>query len=384
MLSLLLQACISTSQTSSVDPLLTEAINYKETIDENHPDHLNQLFYVPEGFTSELQERFGRLDSIRAANKIAKWLVSDDGYGLAYDIKANLTPSEAIEQKRGNCLSFTLLIIELGKNLDIKIEANQVDVPDEWGENGQEDLVFYRHVNAIMKHGLETQILDLAISEYDYGYPQRIISRIESAGLMYSNKGVEALAIEDFETALHYLKLAVSHFPDNPDMWINLGALYKAQHQYDEAEASYLRALSLRDKNNLAASNLERLYRLLGNSRKAELYAAKAEKARRKNPYYLFKVASQKFLDQHYDDALVSVNKAIKHHKKDHRFFSLRSEIHKAKEQYIKALEDLAQASLLTNEESDIIKYRESARSVVARLQSSGALEQIDLPPESL
>ena len=377
-LSLLLQACTTTAQNRSLHPLLADAVNYKDSINEQHPDHFNQLFYVPEDFKVEIKERFGHLQSTEASSAMANWLISEDGFDLVYDIQANLVPSETLQQKRGNCLSFTLLIIELARSLNITIKANQVDLPGNWGESGEEDLVFYRHVNGVIKRGLKTQILDLAISDYNFAYPQRVITKPQSAALMYSNKGIDALRIKDFETAFHYLRLAVSYFPENPDMWINLGALYKAQEKFKVAEVSYLHALKLRDKNNLAASNLERLYRVTGETHKAQLYAKKAEKARRKNPYYLFKIATQQFFDMEYDAALGSVNKAIKQHKKDHRFFALRSKIHRARNYYIDALEDLARATLVASHEGDINRYQEKAHVIVARLQSGDAIEESD------
>lgn len=371
LLSLLLQACTTTSQTPLVDPRFKQLINYKNTLAVDHPDHINQVIHLPDNFKHEIKQRFGRLRSIDAVHKMAKWLISKDGYDLKYDIDANLTPSEALEQRRGNCLTFTLLIIELAKSINITINANQVDLPDVWGENGDEDLVFYRHVNGIMKKGGNTQILDLAIQDYNFAYPQRIISQQQSVALLYSNKGVDSLRDRNHEKARHYLKLAVSAFPENPDMWINYGALLKANNEYDLAEASFLHALKLRDKNNLAASNLERLYRVLEQHKKAQLYAKKAEQARKRNPYYLFKIAKQQFFDGHSEQALNTINRSIRFHKKDHRFFALRSMIHQSQELYVKALQDLVKATRVSHKEDDINRYQEEAKMIIAKLQSS-------------
>ena len=350
-------------------------LDYKHTLEQHHPDHINQILYVPDNFKIELEDRFGKFRSVDAAKEMATWLISEDGYNLEYDVDANLTPSQALKHRRGNCLSFTLLIIELAKSLDITIKANQVDLPSIWGENGDEDLVFYRHVNGILKKGASKQILDLAIEDYNFAYPQRVISTEQSIALLYSNKGIDALRDKDLNSAQHYLKLAVSSFPENPDMWINYGAFLKASKNYDLAEASFLHALSLRDKNNLAASNLERLYRVLGQHKKAKLYAKKAEYARKKNPYYLFKIAKQQFFDGEHDKALKSINRSIRYHKKDHRFFALRSMIHRTQDQFIKALKDLARATLVSHQEHDIDRYQRKAEIIVARLQSGDAID---------
>ena len=387
LLSLLLQACSATTQVRSTDPRFDHVINYKDTLSEDHPDHLKQLFYIPEDFKDEVKNKFGHYSSHnRAAKELGHWLIRPDGFGLKYDIEANLIPSQALEEKLGNCLSFTLLIIELADSLGITIEANQVDLPGIWGESGDEDFVFYRHVNGIMTIGANTQILDLAIEDYNFAYPQRVISKQQSAALMYSNKGVDSLRENDIETADHYMKLSISYFPENADMWVNYGALQKAQNDYELAEASYLQALKISDKNNLAASNLERLYTSQGQVDKAKLFAKKAEKARKKNPYYLFKNAKQHFFDQDYDLALATVNKSIRYHKKDHRFYALRSVIHRAQKSYFEALKDLARATKIANHEGDRNRYQRKAQVIVARLESGDAIEdkvKLTIKPDS-
>ncbi|MFT4636412.1 MAG: hypothetical protein ACI854_002125 [Arenicella sp.] len=107
---------------------------------------------------------------------MAQWLIDPNGHKLSYDINANLTPAQAFAQRRGNYLSFTLLLVELTAGLAIELKVNKVDLPDMWGQNLQHDLIFYRHVNAMFKTVCSTQIFDLAMKEYKQGLPQRLIS----------------------------------------------------------------------------------------------------------------------------------------------------------------------------------------------------------------
>ncbi len=377
LLSLLLQACASTPYKGNgkLNPELEHVLSYKERLEENHPDQLDKLFFVPDQMLQEVQSRFGHLQSSRAASTLAKWLIDPDGYNLVYDISANLKPSNALEEKRGNCLSFTLLLIELADSINVEIRPNQVDLPDTWGDSGEDNLVFYRHINGIHKNYRQTQVLDLAIQDYDFAYPQRVISKEHAAALLFSNKGVDGLKENNYEKAFHYLKLSISHYPNNPDMWINLGAAYKSAGQLDLAEASFLHALGLRDRNNLAASNLERLYRSEGQQSKARHYAKKAERARKRNPYYQFKVAQSRFKQSHYDDSLNAVQKAIRFHNKDHRFFDLRSRIHFVKRRYVEALKDLDKAFRLAREDSYREEYQERVQNIIARIEKI-ALQQ--------
>ena len=96
-----------------------------------------------------------------------------------------------------------------------------------WGQDAQDDLIFYRHVNAVYKTVASTQIFDLAMEEYKPGFPQRLISKHQATALLFSNIGIEKLKKDNIDGAIHYLTLISINVPKNPDMWINLGAAYK-------------------------------------------------------------------------------------------------------------------------------------------------------------
>ena len=49
--------------------------------------------------------------------------------------------------------------------------------------------------------------------------------------------------------------------------------------------------------------------------------------------------------------------------------------IHRTQDQYIKALKDLARATLVSHQEHDIDRYQRKAEIIVARLQSGDAID---------
>ncbi len=342
-------------------------LNYENTLPSDHPHRIESLFEIDPSITSLVRERFQHSDKHRRAKRLTDWLTAEDGHNMVYDLNANFAPQQAFTQKRGNCLSFTMLVVTLANDLGINLEYNDVDLPDIWGLDENTGFIYYRHINAIFKSPNKTQVFDLAIDDYDAAFPQRTISERSAGALLHSNLGVEALKKNELELASHHLKLAVSIDPVNPQLWINLGATYKRQGNHPRAEAVYLTALELDDYNSIAASNLERLYRELGQNNKADRYQKIAAKARNNNPYALYQKAKDHLAEKKPRLARKAIKRAIRLHKKDSRFFALSSQINQAQKRYKSALFDLEKAHNLSRD-TDKRQYYIDQVKLVAKL----------------
>lgn len=368
--SIILGGCATTAPSeltthSSLEPVL----DYYNQLPSDHPDRLEAFFYIPKSTKDLVKREFsGRFRDIRGT-LLAEWLMSPDDHNMIYDIDANLRPHEVFEQRRGNCLSFTLLMMQLTKELDLTLRVNQVDLPDMWGQSENQDLVFYRHVNAVQKTNRFTHVYDLALQDYRTGYPQRLLTEQQGAALLFSNKGLQFLQKSNTNKAFHYLKLAVSLYPDSADMWINLGSAYKKSEQWSLAENSYLKAFALDDSNSLAASNLDRLYRLTGRAEKAEKFTKLANVARLKNPYLRFAKAQAAFTEKRYRTASKEVKRAIQLHDKDPQFFELSSRIKQSQKKYIAALKDLEKARKLSSNADEVVRYTNKVEMVIERVR---------------
>ncbi len=366
----LISACTTTPSVDEQDPFITTIINYESTLGDNHPDSFENVFFLPESLREKVRRDFTNKNKHTNASDLAYWLMSPDGRNLNYQLDANLKPVEAYEQRRGNCLSFTLLILELADELGINMQVNQVDLPDIWGQDDENDLILYRHVNAIFRSPRNTQIFDLALEDYKAGFPQRLISKRHATALLFSNIGIEHLKSGDAASALHYLRLSASVFPQNPDMWINLGAAYKYIGSYDQAEKVYLQALIGQDKNGLAASNLERLYRQQGKTILADRFEKKAANARNRNPYIHFKKAQNLFNGKSFGQAAKSIRRAIKLHDQDPEFYELSGRIKLARNNYLAALKDLETAHSLSQTAEERGRYAGKVKQVVAKVKA--------------
>ncbi len=366
----LISACTTTPSVDKQDPFITTIINYESTLGDNHPDSFESVFFLPDSLRKKIRRDFTDKNKHTNASDLAYWLMSPDGRNLDYQLEANLKPADAYYQRRGNCLTFTLLVLELAEELGIEMQVNQVDLPDIWGQNDENDLILYRHVNAIFKSPRNTQIFDLALEDYKPGFPQRLISKRQATALLFSNIGIEHLKSGNASSALHYLSLSASIFPQNPDMWVNLGAAYKYIGSYEQAEKVYLQALMGRDENGLAASNLERLYRQQGKTALADHFEKKASKARNRNPYIHFKKAQNLFDEKNYAKAAKSIKRAIKLHDQDPEFYELSGRIKLVRNKIMAALKDLETAHNLSQTAEERGRYAGKVKRVVAKVKA--------------
>ena len=352
LLSLFLSGCVSNhinqkhvANKHNQDAWMEEILNY-HAINDDSP---TPLFTISDEMRRIVQEKFGHQHKSEAVANLAQWLISEDGHNMSYDLNSNLLPIQTFEEKRGNCLSFTILLVNLAREIDIEIDYNNVDLPSIWGlEEGQDNLILFRHVNAIRKSRNTFQIFDLAIDEYDFGFPQQVISEQQAAALFNSNLAIQNLNNNKPEESLHHIKLAISLDSSNPGFWNNLGVIYKKKAQFSNAERAFLTALKVDRSNSLAAINLEQLHTDLGQTEKAKYFHKLAFKARQKNPYIHYIKAKEQVNKKHFRDAKKSITKAKKLHKQDPRFFALSSVIEQHLNNSASALKDMLKAHQLS------------------------------------
>ena len=337
------------------------------------------VFAISDDMQALIKEKFGHQRKGVAIENLARWLMSSEGHNMQYHLAANLTPIDAFEQKLGNCLSFTILLVNLAKVIDVKLDYNDVHLANAWGMDDEGDgVTLFRHVNAIRRNFERIQIFDLAIEQYDYGLPQRIITEQQALAGLYSNISVEKLKDNDIESALHHIKLSIALFPKKSDFWVNLGVVYKKNNKLINAERSFLHALNLNDADSVAASNLEKLYTQQGQLDKAAYFKKRAFYARQKNPYVHYNQANNYLKLRKYNLAKKSITKAKKLHNQDPRFFVLSSMIEQHQNDYVSAIKDILKAYTLTVDNKERSNYSQKAQLLALKSKSTKERNQVN------
>ena len=354
-----------------------EILEYQHTISPAHPDSISSILSLPDQVQQTVLDLFQNSSTKQIkAEKLARWLISNDGHAMHYDISANLNPADAFQQKRGNCLSFTILFARLAAELGIDIQFNLVDVPDIWSTDNDHSLILYRHINGVHKTVGNRSIFDLALELYDTRYPQKIISEKDAIAQLHSNRAITAMQNFNYSEALHLMKLATSLSPQNEDLWVNLGVITNRLGNNDFAERSFLHAYSLNPNNEITASSLERFYANNNQPIEANKFRQAAIKARENNPYYLYEIAKTNFSEERYKEAKDRITKAIRLHDSDSRFYELSSRIEQKLERYDLALKDVLIAYQLSNEVNDQNRFADKTK-LITPLVSQRQLQKL-------
>lgn len=249
--TLIMCSCASNQKVSVKEAQVSEkewiesVVNYQQPAPSGMDFNPDSAFELTPEIKFEVLSRFATTPEDLIGKRVSKWMLDEDGLNMKYDMSANLTPVEAYRQRRGNCLSFTLLLAALANELGVEIKFNTVDTPQAWDLNESLGMIFLRHINGVQKIDYRNQslIFDLAIEEYSPGYPQNIIQPREAGALLQNNMALDLIAQKKLTEAEYLLKTAIATFPENADIWVNLGVLKKRQGQYQKAIYAFSNAI---------------------------------------------------------------------------------------------------------------------------------------------
>jgi Flp pilus assembly protein TadD len=286
-------------------------------------------------------------------------LISPDGLGITYSTDASYTARQVFASRQANCLSFTTLVIALARYLGLEARFNEVEVPPVWGMQNSNTLVQYRHVNAIFRlRGDLTQVVDINLADYDTSFRQQRIPDRLAVAQYYNNRSMGFLEQKRYEDALRYLAKSLTLEPGVSYLWSNLGSLYRRAGRLDAAELAYRNALDKDPRDLLAMSNAARLYRALGDVKRAEALESKVKYYRQRNPYYQYREALTAFLAKDYSRARDYVTTAIRIYPREHRFYFLLGAIYQLTGKDDLARQNIDKAIDLATDEKQISRYR--------------------------
>ena len=167
-------------------------------------------------------------------------------------------------------------------------------------------------------------MVDFTIDDLKSSYTTRTISDARARAHYFNNMGVESMQAGDTASALGYFRRAIA---DNDRQfspaWSNLGTLYLRNGHPSYAEAAYLLALKVDEKDLVAMSNLARFYERQGDSERAAMYRKRVMNHRRENPYYRYQRARDAYSAEDYGAAISHLKYAIRKKKNEDKFYFL-------------------------------------------------------------
>tara|TARA_R110002096_G_scaffold309403_2_gene503965 strand:+ start:67584 stop:68726 length:1143 start_codon:yes stop_codon:yes gene_type:complete len=266
------------------------------------------------------------------ARQLNRVLFDDDIFGMKYDVSKTFTARGAFENKLGNCLAFSYLYSSFADKADILFEYQEVDIPLDWSpKSGKIDKV-WRHINLRVKNGADAgSIFDINEINATQDLNSRTLTLPHALALYYSNIGAENLLNGNRSKAFLYFAKGISLTPEEPDLWVNLGVLYKQQGHYNYAKLAYENALDLDQENYTANANMAVLYLTMGNKSKAEYYEKNAENSQMTNPNYQYRMAQAEYNKKRYRKALSHLDVALDHGITKKSYLRLKNKIEQRK-----------------------------------------------------
>lgn len=278
--------------------------------------------------------------------------------GISYNPMKTYSAAETFYYQEGNCLSFSLLMVALGREVGLKVRFNEVQVPPSWDMQNARTQVNYRHMNVVVNAGRQRRIVDINLGNYREEYDQDLVPDEYAVAQYYNNLAMESLIDGEPAAAFLLLREALALQPDVSFLWGNLGTVYRRGGHYREAEVAYLKGLQLHSGDLMIVSNLGRLYRQLGDLEQAQHYEQLAARYRARNPYYRYSQAGEAFASQKLDSALENITAAIEGHNQDPRFYGLAAQINSALGRKGEAQRQLQKAIVLARDESQKRQYQ--------------------------
>ena len=268
----------------------------------------------------------------RLINKLEKYGYFDESYD------SNLTNSaaETFSTKKGNCLSYTNMFIALARfaNLDARYQIVHMRFPS-WDVQGRL-LIRNSHINVFVSgrkaeyrpyaeyNPKSGNTVDFNLVDPDPAAATTRITDGFAASLFYANLAVKERIRGNDRVAFSYLRRAIEMAPQNPDLWVNLGAMYGRYGAHDKAIKSYRVAEGLDPGERAMLSGMERSLRAMGDLSEADTYERRVKRYRMSNPFYLFAMAEIAYQEGEFQESLASVDRAIKMEKRNPRFHFLK------------------------------------------------------------
>jgi Flp pilus assembly protein TadD len=264
--------------------------------------------------------------------------------GVGYNPAADGDAARVFASGDANCLSFAHLFVALAREAGLDARYQWLDVRPQWTRIG-ERLTMRVHVNVMvrMPHG-EQFMVDIDPLQARDIAASRLLADREAAALHDNNLAMAALAQGDLPRAWMRAVNALRQSPDLPLLWVNLGAIYRQSGQLEAVEWALLQALQRDSGERSAMNNLALLYDQTGRSRERDVWLARIQHYRERNPYYLAWRGDMAGESGDWGQALLQYRKALDLQPGDSALLAATGIIHFKLQQYAAAERLLQQA----------------------------------------
>lgn len=235
------------------------------------------------------------LSTERRLDLLVNRLYGPNGIRLSYTAGHTTGASETWHNRRGDCLSLTILAYASARFLGIHAQMQEVQVPAAVDRRDGMDFI-NGHVNVLVRHGQE-----VTINGQSFGAGSFIIDFEPQAGSRrsgtwltedailaryYNNRATEYLVQKDDARAYAYYRAAIETAPDYAPAFGNLAQLYAKHGLPSSAEHLLRHAIALGGPSYAPLRAMHRLMLSQGRTAEAQHYADLLAKRQDEDPYH--------------------------------------------------------------------------------------------------
>jgi tetratricopeptide (TPR) repeat protein len=318
-LTLLLGACTTTPIAPAVPDGLwqDQAFSYDATLVTVSTD---SLFALDPDLLRSLRD--GKVAATHAGNRSAHLLELVFGADLkafAYAGGHSTVAAETWQNRRGDCLSLSIMSLALARALDLPAKVQEVRVPASFDRRDGVDFL-NRHVNVLVSNESELRAIGRTLPAGDIviDFEPQIGTRRKGDALddrdvlarFYNNLAAEHLAKGQDRLAYAHFKAAILVKPAYAASYGNLAQLYLRAGLQTAAEKALLRAVQLNDESGLALDSMHRLLLDQGREAEARVYERRLQTLREQDPYYWLGLGLVRLQQAQYLQAVAALERA--------------------------------------------------------------------------
>lgn len=238
---------------------------------------------------------------------------------FAYAGGHSTVAAETWSNRRGDCLSLSILTVALARELGVPAQIQEVRVPPLFDRRGGVDFV-NRHVNVLVRNDREIWAFGRTLRpgpmvvdfEPQVGSRSRG-HRLDQAQVLarfLNNLGGESLAAGDLPRAYAHFRSAIEADPGYGPGYANLAQLYLRRDLKTDAERLLRTAVARDDAPYTAMVSLQRLLDSSGRAEEASRLEAELRARRDEDPYYWFGLGIDRLQKARLDEAIDALERA--------------------------------------------------------------------------
>lgn len=228
---------------------------------------------------------------------------------LQYDQYKTFTANETYQRGRGNCLSFTNLLIGMARAVGVDAFYVEVTEMDEY-DFADGLVVNQRHICAGIERPQKIELVDFLPNAKKY-FNFRKISDLEAIANYYNNIGYDFLKEGKIDEAINSFNVAKEISPAFTWAYNNLGVALSRKNDLEAAIHSYEIAILLDPSYEAPYGNIANLYLKLGQKEKADEILNRLEFVKSRNPYHHISKGLVLAEEGEHEQAIRELKKAI-------------------------------------------------------------------------